>query len=172
MNGVIHNVLELSARSAPKPVKVDMQQFLQEFVAAFVQGEQDAVIDVKVTPPSTQIRIDISQLQQVLTNLVNNGLRYSREHTNVASVRLEGGIQANTERPYLLVIDDGTGVPKDEVANLFEPFFTTENTGSGLGLYISKELCEANQARLSYQPAESGGSCFRINFAHPDRITL
>ena len=53
---------------------------------------------------------------------------------------------------------------------LFEPFFTTESTGTGLGLYLSRELCEANQARLDYTRTSEGKSCFRISFSHPDRL--
>jgi two-component system sensor histidine kinase PilS (NtrC family) len=51
------------------------------------------------------------------------------------------------------------------VHNLFEPFYTTESAGTGLGLYLSKELCEANRARLTYRAGPQGGSCFRIAFA-------
>jgi two-component system sensor histidine kinase PilS (NtrC family) len=115
--------------------------------------------------------VDKGQLGQVLTNLVGNGIRYSAEHSGEPLIRLEGGIDARTDRPYLNVVDSGPGVPQEQVTNLFEPFFTTERAGTGLGLYISRELCEANQARLSYYQHDEGGSCFRITFAHPDRIT-
>ena len=99
------------------------------------------------------------------------GIRYSKEAGKEPYVRLEGGVDPRTERPYLNVIDRGPGVADDKLPKLFEPFFTTESSGTGLGLYISRELCEANQARLNYQPEPEGGSCFRISFAHPDRIT-
>jgi two-component system sensor histidine kinase PilS (NtrC family) len=62
------------------------------------------------------------------------------------------------------VIDDGPGVAPGMVEQIFEPFSTTEAHGSGLGLYLARELCECNQARLSYRPAAEGGSCFRISF--------
>jgi len=71
--------------------------------------------------------------------------------------------------PYLDVIDDGPGVDPATEEHLFEPFHTTENAGTGLGLYISKELCEANQAQLSYRRTDAGKSCFSIHFPHPDR---
>jgi two-component system sensor histidine kinase PilS (NtrC family) len=66
----------------------------------------------------------------------------------------------------LEISDNGAGIPADQLGNLFEPFFTTENKGTGLGLYISRELCESNRARLDHVPRE-GGACFRITFAHP-----
>jgi len=58
-----------------------------------------------------------------------------------------------------------------ELARTIHTFFTTERTGTGLGLYITREMCEANQARVTYSRDQRGGSCFRITFAHPDRIT-
>ncbi len=171
MNGVIENVLEMSRRSPPSPVRLCVKEYLDEFAVAFKEAVSDAVIEIDVNPSDTEIRVDKSQLGQVLTNLVGNGIRYSAEHSDMPFVRLEGGVDARTDRPYLNVVDHGRGVPEEQVANLFEPFFTTERAGTGLGLYISRELCEANQARLSYYRHDEGGSCFRITFAHPDRIT-
>jgi two-component system sensor histidine kinase PilS (NtrC family) len=171
MNGVIENVLEMSRRNPPAPVKLKLGEYLDEFRTGFLEAVPDAVIEIEVEPRDTEVRVDRSQLRQALTNLVENGVRYSREAGKPAYVRLEAGIDGRTERPYLAVIDRGPGVPEDQVPKLFEPFFTTAASGTGLGLYISRELCEANQARLNYSPSSKGGSCFRISFAHPDRIT-
>ncbi|HNW79390.1 MAG TPA: ATP-binding protein, partial [Candidatus Competibacteraceae bacterium] len=68
-------------------------------------------------------------------------------------------------RPVLEVQDAGPGVPAEHVDRLFEPFFTTRSDGTGLGLYLARELCEANRAQLQYVPGAEGGSCFRIVFA-------
>jgi len=171
MNGVIENVLEMSRRSQPAPVKLRLQDFLEEFRTDFLESVEDAIIEIDVKPSDTEVRVDKSQLRQALTNLVENGVRYSREAGKSPLVRLEGGVDARTDRPYLSVVDRGPGVAEAQLPRLFEPFFTTEPSGTGLGLYISRELCEANQARLNYHPQTEGGSCFRITFAHPDRIT-
>jgi len=171
MNSVIENVLELSRRRPPTPVRLTLSDFLDEFRTGFIESVEDAIIEIDVEPRDTEVRVDKSQLEQALTALVENGIRYSKEADREPYVRLEGGMDRRTERPFLNVIDRGPGVPADKLAKLFEPFFTTEASGTGLGLYISRELCEANQARLNYQPQPDGGSCFRISFAHPDRIT-
>ena len=170
MNSVIENVLELSRRRPPTPVRLTLSDFLDEFRTGFIESVSDAIIEIDVEPRDTEVRVDKSQLEQALTALVENGVRYSREAGKEPFVRLEGGMDHRTERPYLNVIDRGPGVPEDKLPKLFEPFFTTESSGTGLGLYLSRELCEANQARLNYQP-QPEGSCFRISFAHPDRIT-
>jgi len=172
MNGVIENVLELSRRRMPSPVRLRLLDWLGEFVTQFKQTTmEDADIQIDVQPRETEIRVDPGQMSQVMTNLAQNGLRYSREHTGVATLRLEGGIDPATDRPFLNVVDRGPGVAPEQEKHLFEPFYTTERRGTGLGLYITRELCEVNQARISYVRHPSGGSCFRITFAHPERIS-
>jgi two-component system sensor histidine kinase PilS (NtrC family) len=172
MNGVIENVLELSRRKPPAPTKLNLKEWLDDYLNELRQSIDDAAeIRVSVQPPTTEVRVDPGHLGQALTNLALNGLRYSQERTGRATLSIEGGIDPTTDRPYLNVIDDGPGVPADQIDRLFEPFFTTERSGTGLGLYITRELCEANQARLTYTHGPDGGSCFRITFAHPDRIT-
>jgi two-component system sensor histidine kinase PilS (NtrC family) len=170
MNGVVENVLQTSRRRPATPVRLNLHDHLQSFVATYRDSAPDASIELTVRPPDTEIRVDRTQLDQVLTNLVNNAVRHSREHSGVAWVRLEGGIDPRTERPYLNVVDHGSGVPDGQVASLFEPFFSTSHGGTGLGLYLSRELCEANEARLTYYRHGEGGACFRITFSHPDRI--
>ena len=181
MNQVIENILELSRRKAPAPKRLQLQALLEDFVSQFSVAElEDADISVSVSPADTEIRMDRSQFTQVLTNLAQNGLRYSLSHSGKLTLKLEGGVDETTDRPYLNVIDNGPGVEEEHRANLFEPFFTTEHTGTGLGLYIAREMCEANQARLSYvalpdvgpDDGPDVGACFRITFSHPDRITV
>ncbi|MEM9623381.1 MAG: ATP-binding protein, partial [Pseudomonadota bacterium] len=116
-----------------------------------------------------------------LTNLVENGIRYSAENGNGPRVELIAGVDKSADRPFLNIVDFGAGVDPDLAEKLFQPFTTTAIKGTGLGLYISRELCEANQAQLSYFPQPQSetqhegsvnkGSVFRILFAHPDRIT-
>ena len=145
-----------------------VRQFHEETREAFI----DADIQIDISDQDAQIRIDQAHLRQVLTNLVDNGLRYSADQGHGRVVRLEGGVEAGSQRAYLHVIDFGSGVNPDLIPTLFQPFKTDSVNGTGLGLYIAKELCDANQAQLSYFPHTEGGSCFRILFAHPDRITL
>ena len=72
-----------------------------------------------------------------------------------------------TSQVHLDIVDFGLGVAEYNLTRLFEPFFTTSNHGSGLGLYLCKELCEINGARLSYRRTDAGESAFRITF---DRV--
>lgn len=171
MNRVVENVLESSRRRPAAPVRLVLAEHLEAFAAAYRDSDGDADIRVHVDPPDAEIRMDKTQLDQVLNNLVSNALRHGRQHAGSATVRLEGGIDPGTERPYVNVIDEGGGVSEAAEETLFQPFRTTVRSGTGLGLYISRELCEANQARLTYYRHERGGACFRITFSHPGRIT-
>ena len=169
VNAIIENVLQLSRRKVALPELVDLCEWLPEFISEYRQSDK-AGISLEQQKHSVKTRVDASQLHQVLSNLCDNGLRYSLEHTGQATLTLIVGIDHETDLPYIEVIDDGKGIPDSEVEQVFEPFFTTASTGSGLGLYISRELCEANQATLHYKRTVAGKSCFRLNFAHPERI--
>ena len=103
-----------------------------------------------------------------MTNLFENGLRYSKKATGKAHIRIEAGISETDGKPVLYLMDDGKGIPEELLQQIFEPFFTTEQTGTGLGLFICKEICDANYTGLSYLPDYKNKSTFRINFTNPD----
>ncbi|MCW8196108.1 histidine kinase [Proteobacteria bacterium 005FR1] len=169
VNHIIENVLQLSRRKTAAAESVDLIEWLASFVKEYQQTKR-AEITLTIAASEVKTRIDPSQLHQVLSNLCDNGLRYSLEKTGRESLTLLAGIDLKTDLPYIEVIDEGVGIPEENIQQVFEPFFTTESTGSGLGLYISRELCEANQATLDYKRTSEGKSCFRINFAHPEKV--
>jgi two-component system sensor histidine kinase PilS (NtrC family) len=72
--------------------------------------------------------------------------------------------------PLLRICDKGPGIAPEHLQEIFEPFFTTGRKGTGLGLYIARELCEINRIDLEYEPDPHKGSCFRLLF-HGWRIT-
>lgn len=170
MNKVIENVLQLSRRKAVQPELFNMRDWLGSFIEDFKSTQNEPVdIDFRCSRSDLTFRIDPSQMGQVLTNLFQNGLRYSEKNTGKRTLQVVADINIQTEQPTLDIIDRGPGVANDVRDKIFEPFYTSEKSGTGLGLYIARELCEANQARLDYIPTKSG-SCFRITFSHPARI--
>ena len=168
MNLIIENVLQLSRRRPAEPEPLDLRKWLEDFVHEYRATAPSAQqLHMYVTDGDLETRMDPNQLAQVLTNLVQNGLRYSQKHRGTAQVWLNLFVDPTNGLSVLEVLDDGPGFPADQLPRMFEPFFTTEANGTGLGLYISRELCESNQAHLDYRPRERGGSCMRITFAHP-----
>lgn len=174
MNAIVENVLQLSRRQRARPQELALQPWLEEFISDFcmTQNIDSKHITLALNPASTVVRMDPQQLHQILWNLCHNGVRYSVARLGIPRLELRGGVGTDSPNPHLDVIDYGSGVAPEAVDHLFEPFFTTEVTGTGLGLYISRELCESNQARLSYMMMPGGGSCFRITFADPRRKQL
>ncbi|MCE4072893.1 MULTISPECIES: sensor histidine kinase [Pseudomonas] len=168
MNLVIENVLQLSRRRQSEPQLLDLKYWLHRYAGEMREGLREGQqIHVETGQGTAQTRMDPHQLTQVLTNLVQNGLRYSTQKNGTGQVWLRLYRDSETDLPVLEVLDDGPGISAEQRGKLFEPFFTTESKGTGLGLYISRELCESNQARLDYKTRDEGGSCFRITFAHP-----
>lgn len=172
VNLIIEDVLHMSRHKQVSTQRINLQDWLTQFVDNYCEAHQvRGDIDIDISPRSTEVRVITNQFEQILNNLVENGLRYSERETGQRSLQLRGGISAANDNniPVLHIIDDGPGIDEKTEEHLFEPFHTTEATGTGLGLYISKELCEANQAQLSYKRTMQGKSCFSIHFAHPDR---
>jgi two-component system sensor histidine kinase PilS (NtrC family) len=116
-----------------------------------------------------EIRVDPSQMQQVLWNLCQNALTHGRAVADATSpVEIRYGRLATNGRPYLEVVDQGPGIPIADTERVFEPFFTRAPRGTGLGLFLARELAQANRATLLH---ESGprGTVFRLVFSDPAR---
>jgi two-component system sensor histidine kinase PilS (NtrC family) len=166
MNRVIENVLQLSRRQQTVAHRLDLKPWLEQFVAETRErATTRQQIHLHIGSGDFKTLMDPNQLTQILDNLVRNGWRHSIQVHDQAQVWLELFVDRDSQLPILEVRDDGTGVAPDHQAQLFEPFFTTSTQGTGLGLYLSRELCESNQARLDFKPRQGGG-CFRITFAH------
>ena len=175
VNGIIENVLDLSRRREASSDLVQVGQWLRAFRDDYLQTldgfpENPPVIHLQIEDNPPQARFDVSQLEQVLVNLCDNGLRYSQENTGQPVIELRAGATADGERTYIDVRDFGVGIAPENRASIFEPFFTTDKSGTGLGLYLARELCESNQAHLSLVDNKNPGCCFRITFAHHGRM--
>jgi len=171
VNAIIENVLQLSRRGNVKPELITLKHWLANFISEFVMSLQinDEELLVNVQPDDLIVRFDNTQFHQIVWNLCSNGIRHAQNCEANPKLELIGGRNNITRRPYLDIIDHGPGVSKENIQHIFEPFFTTESQGSGLGLYISRELCETNNAHLSYLPNTGHGGCFRIDFANTEQ---
>jgi two-component system sensor histidine kinase PilS (NtrC family) len=175
VNGIVENVLKLSRGGRLQVEELALDKWLREFAAEF--SEQHALDDedVRVTvhpgrAPLTA-RVDQSQLRQVVRNLAENALRYGvpkniTRYGERSLVELRLSIRPFRNQPCIEVLDQGSGVAADSAEQIFEPFYTSASQGTGLGLFIARELCECNHATLTYHARGNGGSCFRISFAN------
>jgi two-component system sensor histidine kinase PilS (NtrC family) len=164
VNAIVENIMQLSRGQQAEPESLMLRPWLERFVAEFVSSEElePGRVRAVIEPPDLHAQIDPDQLHQILSNLCHNGLRHGGRN-----LLLRAGLESSG-RAWLDVIDDGPGIDQACAQQIFEPFFTTSSAGTGLGLYIARELCLANQARISHVPGR-GGACFRITFADPRR---
>lgn len=169
VNGIIESTLAISRRQEPQPEPLNLQAWTPKFLNQYTTGHQ-ASIEYKHYGQGHLIKADPTQLSQILTNLLDNALRYSEKATGKRTAVLNVKQSENDDTAYIEVIDFGEGIPEEKLPNIYDPFFTTDEKGSGLGLYICKELCEINQASLHYTHAQDGSSCFRIDFSHHQRM--
>jgi len=160
LDRMVRDVLELSRRDRVRPQQIILSSFINAFVEEFVQTEgiRRESFSVDVVPRMT-VEFDRAHLNRVLWNLVRNAWRHCRKQSG--SVRIS--VCELTHRIELDVIDDGGGVDKNLQPQLFEPFFTTFSSGTGLGLYIARELCNANGTILEYID-RVGEANFRISW--------
>ena len=167
---IIDNVLQLSRRESSRPERLALKDWLKDFASEFERTLelQEGELTVGDLPQDLEGRMDRSHLRQVLWNLCDNAVKYASE-TGGSMVEINGGRLTGQGRPYIDVLDCGLGVDQATADKIFEPFFTARSGGTGLGLYISRELCELNRATLLYLDRPGGGSIFRIVFADPDR---
>ena len=166
MNGIVENVLGMARREPAKPEEVELIGFTRQFVEEYLSIhpiEHDTLV-AKSSKLGMGAMIDPRQLHQVLTVLVHNALVYGRMPGEPARVSVNVHQDAY-DAPVIDVTDRGPGIPEGVTGRLFRPFFTTSPHGTGLGLYIARELCHANQATLEYIPMPAGGGCFRIRLA-------
>jgi len=169
MNGIVENVLGLARRERAQPEYVELVNFARRFIEEYRTNHplEGDTLQVTCEHPAVPALADPRQLHQVLVALVHNGLTYGRMPGKPARVNLH---IANPHGPQIDVMDRGPGIPETVAAQLFRPFFTTSGHGTGLGLYIARELCRANQATLEYVPMPGGGCCFRIRLAGPHSL--
>ncbi len=167
---IIDNVLQLSRRESSRPERLTLKTWLEDFAVEFVRTLelQEGEFSIGNVPDDLVVRMDRSHLRQVLWNLCDNAVKYASE-TGGILVEVQGGRMSGQGRPYIEVLDCGLGVEAATVDKIFEPFYTARSGGTGLGLYISRELCERNRATLVYLDRPGGGSIFRIVFSVPDR---
>jgi len=165
-NRIIGDVLDLARRDQLKPERLVLEPWLENFRQEFLRGRDGPTPEWRqsVEPAELAVMFDPHQLWQVLWNLCANACQHGSRTGETPQIELRAGLDDGRARPFLDVRDTGAGVAADNVAKLFEPFFTTRTKGTGLGLYLARELCEANRAQLQYRPPPEGGGCFRITF--------
>ncbi len=163
-NDVVENILQLSRRERSRPESLDLNAWVLAFVEDYKQSNDLGADHLRAVTQNRIIEamVDPQHLQQVIWNLVQNALRYGRQPNEPARVSVVARLATDKGPPLIEIIDRGPGIPPKVAAQIFEPFYTTHEYGTGLGLYLAKQMSEASQAALEYVPVAGGGACFRV----------
>ncbi|MCK4709247.1 MAG: hypothetical protein KAU21_11570, partial [Gammaproteobacteria bacterium] len=150
LNHTIENILQLSRQNSNSRESINLYNWLKAFKAEFCSSQSflPEQLTIEITPHSTEILFDISQLHQVIWNLCTNAIAHTGKEKHQINIQLQGGVTLESRQPFLDIIDNGEGIDPEVVHQIFDPFFTTSSAGTGLGLYITKEMVESNRAKI------------------------
>ncbi|HET9679614.1 MAG TPA: ATP-binding protein [Gammaproteobacteria bacterium] len=185
VNEIIESVLQLSRREQRQAAPLDISRWLTDFAAEYCDTHKlpQSLFNVATPDGDVAMRVDPRHLQQIVTNLVDNAIRHGGANGSDNIITLRSGFDAHGGETWVEIEDGGPGVAADVAEHIFEPFYTRSIKGTGLGLFIARELCEINRARLRLVPRHAGpqndtfqrttgphqpGACFRITFAAPE----
>lgn len=149
------------AREEARFEKVDLEETL-EGVLPLVRHELelDKIELIKEIPSHLPpVYVDRRHIEEIFFNLIVNACQAMRNggKLTVHAEQQNGSIQVEIK-------DDGPGIPPDQLRRIFEPFYTTKESGTGLGLYITKQLIERNDGKISVRSKEGEGASFVLNF--------
>ncbi len=171
MNDIVENVLKLSRRERARVEAVNLVSWARKLTNEFRRYHRLPEDKVRLELPSAAIMVlvDPGQLAQAVWNLMENALKHGRHSDDQIPVLTLRASPIRGHREMALdILDDGPGIPLEKRSQVFEPFFTTHKQGSGLGLYLARQLCDANQASLEYVQVPKAGACFRILLRRPE----
>jgi len=165
MNKIIEDVLQLSRRQPSKREKIQLNLWLDNYIQGFIYDTGSSLSNFEISTKATDLWVymDTGHLKQILDNLCSNALKYGDTSTKII---IEISLSSNS--PCITLLDNGDPIKPEAASHLFEPFFTTSPSGTGLGLYISKELAELNQAKLSYAITYDNKSSFKLCLPQAD----
>lgn len=165
MNGIIENILRLAKREAASPESIDLNAFCRNFIDEHLATHPTGSENITLHLPSQSAigLFDPLHLYQVLSVLLDNAINYGHDTYQLAHIQI--ALRMEKDQPIIDVIDHGPGISPEQAKNLFTPFFSTGKQGTGLGLYIARQLAEANQAQLNFEPVLGGGSRFSLTLS-------
>lgn len=162
--------LMATVRGGPPVLRpLDLEPLIREALDYFRKGvdPQGGQVDLNAEPvsePLPPIRADAGRLLQVLLNLMTNAREAILAVRSTGSITLRIVPRIEDDRPgvCLDIMDDGPGIPEDVMTRIFEPFYTTKETGTGYGLYLSAEILREHGGKLSVRNQDEGGACFSL----------
>lgn len=165
INQLIENVLTTAKRKHAQPKTIRLAPWLHELLERYRSHAAVDEINIDLTvEPALCAHVDPSHLEQILVILLDNARQHGKPPLGIQRIRIDAQAIGAQHRPRIDIRDNGPGIPENVRNRLFEPFFSTHAQGHGLGLFIARELAEANHLSLNYHHDIHGERCFRITF--------
>ena len=168
IDNIIESVLQRSRPGTAERKEIRLYDWLEIFMSTFRETVTPGDVTLRLTGDDATIVFDTTQLEQILTNLCQNAIKYAKPDSGHLEIDLILGNGWDSV-PFLDVIDNGQGVDPDDVDQLFEPFHTTDSKSTGLGLFLVREFCNYNGAEIEYIRGKKRHG-FRIIFQQPDSL--
>jgi signal transduction histidine kinase len=164
LENIVRRFLRLASPSALELERVELPVIVGHICKLLGPEAEARQIEfvTHVDPAVPVLRADGVQLTQALLNLVINALQAVKERGRI-EVRAGRHAQNNAETVFIEVQDSGPGVPEEELGAVFDPYFTTKEEGSGLGLWIAQQIAVAHGGTLEVSNALQGGAVFRLS---------
>jgi len=161
---IVTEVLQLNRRDRCTSETIHLHSALQHLIDEISAGERmpnNTIVLDFAAPDDLTIEFDRGHLDQILWNLLRNAWHFCQKQPG--SIQVSVALEPLQDRLRLDIVDDGPGIMPRYREHTFEPFYTTRTSGTGLGLYIARELATANQAALELLPyVEEHGAHFRL----------
>ncbi|MCG6863571.1 MAG: two-component sensor histidine kinase [Chromatiaceae bacterium] len=162
----IESVLQLSRRKAT-PKRIELVAWLREYCTELREAQALSEERLRLVVPESALHVNMDprHLHQIMSNLCDNALKHAGNAHEQVRIEIRARPEPFRGFPLIEVADNGPGIDPATAGEIFNPFFSTSPSGTGLGLYIAKELSETNGAELEYIESERPGTCFRLCFA-------
>jgi len=144
----------------PNATSVDVEDVVQHVVGLHSGGAVG--VGMEVTGKLNHVRADREQLTQVLVNLVKNGMESAKARHGERGGRVDVVLSPEGDGVHVAVIDNGAGIPLEDQARIFEPYYTTKSGGTGLGLAIVHRIVSDHGGSIDVDDADGGGAIFDI----------
>jgi two-component system sensor histidine kinase PilS (NtrC family) len=167
MNSIIESVLNLSRKKKPHQETIQLKSWANEFLNDFIAQSslKKSQLSIFISPANCTVEFDPAHLHQIMWNLCRNAIKHAHDNASRLQLDIQGGIPNHSRDIVLNICDNGQGIETEDHQRLFEPFFTTSDSGTGLGLFMARELAMSNGGSLEYMATEKRGCCFRLTFS-------